>query len=252
VLPDPGAQSLREGDRRLPRRLRLQRNRRGHKVPLGADSSRSQPIMEDRRRVPLLPPGSIHGPTLSSGTNLKSKFRQPGSARPAPEWAVPILGLKHTQKDRKPKHCSVLGRAQAIWAHRPEWMHNMSIPPWYSGLLGVPNWILRQSCSSKKMDEKRKGLALLVRMNFIMDYRRDHAACEKCLFHCLPGRKLGRYTRTFGPIYDNGAYRVLGTRGKMNTSFSSSLDYDWKRALVCTVGSFVHLLAVACDCKPLY
>jgi len=100
------------------------------------------------------------------------------------------------------------------------------------------------------MDEKRKGLALLVRMNYIMDYRRENTVCSKCLNFSLPGRKLTRYTRTFGPIYSNGSYRSLGTRGKMNTSFTSSLDYEWKRALECTVRSFVHLLAVS-DCCTL-
>jgi hypothetical protein len=145
---------------------------------------------------------------------------------------------------RKAGESTVLRKAQAAWAMKPASMENLSVPIWYSGLHGVPNWLLRQKASSKKMDEKRKALALLVRMNYILDYAHKFVDMDQLTFFGLPTRKLRVFTSVFGPIYQDGAYRSIGVGTRMNTSYASSSLYDWKRALVCTVRNFVHLLAL--------
>jgi hypothetical protein len=141
---------------------------------------------------------------------------------------------------------TILRKAQDAWRHRPAGIaENLSIPHWYAGLYGVPNWLLRQSCFSPKMDEKRRALALLVRMNYILDFHHQFNLVDRTsAFFCLPARRLRVFCRVYGPIYSNGSYQSISIGMRMNTSFALSSDYNWKRALACTVGNFVHLAAL--------
>jgi hypothetical protein len=150
-------------------------------------------------------------------------------------------------EDNRPgKKDGTLSKAQAAWRIFSSESRDLSVPLWYAGLHGVPNWLLRQPISSKKMDEKRKGLALLVRMNYILDYvHQFELVTPQASFFLLPARKLRFFCRSFGPIYEDGAYRVISPGHRMNTSYALSTTFDWKRALACTVGNFVHLLSLS-------
>jgi hypothetical protein len=122
----------------------------------------------------------------------------------------------------------------------------LDVPLWYAGTLGVPNWLLRQKCRSKKMDDKRRALALLVRMNYILDFfpRFTSEDQRHVLQEHMERRPLRRLFKAGLHIYDGSQYQAIMHGTRMNTSFALSEMYNWQRALACTVGNFVHLLAL--------
>jgi hypothetical protein len=144
--------------------------------------------------------------------------------------------------NRRPK---ILEHAQKVWARSP--ITGLSVPHWYAGLYGVPSWHLRQPCRhNKKMDDKRKGLALLVRMNFILDFLPHLSREERSrVDEFSRPRVLRMLLARAGPIYDGSDYRMV-SGSRMNTSYALSMIYNWQRALACTVGNFVHLLSILC------
>jgi len=97
----------------------------------------------------------------------------------------------------------------------------------------------------KKMDSRLKGLCLMVRMNFIMDYAHlftdDAGSFPKTQFRRLLERC---------PVYVDGAYTMITPCKAVNCTFAVSSRYDWKRALVCTTVNFVHLLSSQIDLGP--
>jgi len=140
---------------------------------------------------------------------------------------------------------AVLRKAQDAWRQRPAEIDNLSIPHWYAGLHGIPNWLLRQPANSPKMDEKRKALTFIVRMNYVLDFYHHFKMIDRTsAFFCLPARRLRVFCRVFGPIFSEGSYQLISVGQGMNTSYSLSNNYDWKRTLACTVGNFVHLAAL--------
>jgi len=143
-----------------------------------------------------------------------------------------------------PEEKTVLGIAKKVWRSRPTEVQNLSIPPWYSGLFGLPNWYLRQKVDHPKMDDHKRGMCLLVRMNYILDFHHKFKdMVDRSSFFCLPARRFRFFCRSLGPVYEDGAYRNLNYGQHMNTSYALSAIYNWKRALNSTVGNFVHLLS---------
>jgi hypothetical protein len=141
---------------------------------------------------------------------------------------------------------SVLSMARDAWNLFSMKHTGLKIPVWYSGLYGVPAWYLRQRCTDFKSDHRR-GIALIARMNYILDfpekfYGKKGADCRR---H-LPGRPLRAFLETFGCIYSEGEYSPVLTGGFRTPSmaYAASRSYDWKCALICTLRSFVHLLAL--------
>jgi len=162
---------------------------------------------------------------------------------PPPRTIFP-RGVSKWARDGTSKRSSVLQLAQKVWSMRPEHINDLSIPHWYAGLYGVPDWHLRQPTSSLKL-EKQKGLALLVRMNYVLDYYHKFffGRARKMIYLSCPARALRTFYRSHGPPFAEGQYRVITPGVHMNTSYALSTRYCWQRALVCTVGNFVHLLA---------
>lgn len=134
----------------------------------------------------------------------------------------------------------ILSKAQRIWSKLQ--IRGLKVPIWYSGLFGVPDRVLRKS--RKDQSSKEQGLALIVRMNYILDYpnRFDWIDSKKAFFF-LPARKLRSLVRVLGPIYDweTGHYSWY-TGSRMNCSYALRSDYGWKRTLGSTLRNFVHLL----------
>jgi hypothetical protein len=148
---------------------------------------------------------------------------------------------------------TVLRKAKDVWALCPDEVRmNLSLPQWYAGVHGVPNWLLRQPISSKKMDDKRRGLALLVRMNYILDYEFPKLVTREAALFGLHPRRVTNFVRDFGPLYnfEEGRYMVMTPCRRVNTSYALSTDYDWKRALACTTREFVHLLTYCRSWTP--
>jgi len=163
------------------------------------------------------------------------------------EQLLPTPRTKYKYEERPPsKRETILSKAQAAWRIFSSDHKDLNVPVWYAGLHGVPNWLLRQKISSPKMDDKRKALALLVRMNYILDHAHKYdLVSAQASFFLLPARRFRVFCRSFGPIYEDGAYRVISPGHRMNTSYANSTNYEWKRALACTVGNFVHLLSLS-------
>lgn len=135
----------------------------------------------------------------------------------------------------------ILGYAQRAWALGPR--RDVTIPVWYSGQHGVPNRLLRKS--SKDSTSKEKALGLIVRMNHMLDYPYLYGMDARLHFFCLPARRLRVACRSLGPFFvrDQGG-GFTATYG-MNTSYTSSSNYNWKRALACVVRNFVHFVALS-------
>jgi hypothetical protein len=85
-------------------------------------------------------------------------------------------------------------------------------------------------------------------MNYILDFypKFFDEDSRKQIFLFMPARRLRVFCRSFGPIYDreSGCYQAITPGMRMNTSYAMSELHVWQRALVCTVGNFVHLLAL--------
>lgn len=190
----------------------------------------------------------------------ESKRRRKASAVPVtghPSRELDGAAIKGSARRRNP---TTLGVAQGAWALNPTQFRGLSIPKWYSGTLGVPDWILRQkvgrgstTSSGKRITDKQKGLGLLVRMNYILDYYKrfcstadQHASCLKL----CGNRRLPKFVIRSGPIYDGNEYRQIIGGVRINTSYALSNDYDWKRALACTVGNYVHLQSILTVAMP--
>jgi hypothetical protein len=175
----------------------------------------------------------------------KTEAMTPPTARLKNERAPPPSRYR---PGRSSKQRTVLDEAQDTWRKVSARVRNLNVPYWYAGLHGVPNWLLRQSIPSIKMDEKRRGLSLLVRMNYILDFHYKFRIVDRqASLFLLPARRILSFSRSFGPLYDyeSGSYRLIIGGTHMNTSYALSSDYNWKRALRCTVGNFVHLLSIA-------
>lgn len=243
VLPE-GSQRLRDSHPLLQRRRRRLHCRRRHRYDPVLEDSEGNPrsVLQDRLTEAKVPPLAL----------LQRRVADP-QGRPRDSChARHFLPERYRGSGPLRKREMVLGKAQAAWSKLPRQVTDLSVPIWYAGLYGVPNWHLRQSCSSKKMDDKRKGLALLVRMNYILDYYHKFRMVEpQQAFFKLPARKLRVLVRSHGPVYDysTGSYRLITTGERMNTSYALSTDYCWKRALACTLRNFVHLLVV-CNEPP--
>lgn len=91
------------------------------------------------------------------------------------------------------------------------------------------------------MDEKRKALALLVRMNYILDFpHRLSVEAVQWIRYSKPRRNISFLVRSGFPIFDGEDYLNIWGRG-CNTSYALSIAYDWRAALACTMRNFVHL-----------
>lgn len=156
----------------------------------------------------------------------------------------------HFQVHSPSRREKVLGKAQTAWKMFSTDHGNLSVPHWYSGIHGVPNYYLRQP--SHLLSEKQKGLTLLVRMNYILDYQHYFNLVPRETFlYVLPARRIRSFCRSLGPIWRDGVYLPMmeGGHTRLNTSYAMSNRYDWKRALACTVGNFVHLLVLSRESK---
>jgi len=136
----------------------------------------------------------------------------------------------------------LLHYAQQAWSKGPR-NGNVVIPVWYPGQFGIPYRFLRKP--SKDSTSKEKALGLIVRMNHMMDYPYLYGMDPRLHFFCLQARRVRVVCRSLGPLF-------IGDRGSgftaayaMNTSYASSIDYKWKRALACTLRNFVHFVGVS-------
>jgi hypothetical protein len=134
----------------------------------------------------------------------------------------------------------ILSYAQNVWSKGPK--TESKIPVWYPGVYGVPQRLLRKpTCNSTSQE---KALGLIVRMNHILDYPYLYGMGPHQHFFCLPARRLRVYVRSCGPIFQGDRGSGYTPAFAMNTSFATSNDYNWKRALGCTLRNFVHFLWV--------
>lgn len=136
---------------------------------------------------------------------------------------------------------TVLRESQRAWSRFSGIKRDLNIPTWYAGVHGVPDSLLRKRCS--QMTEKEKALALLVRMNYILDFPHLSGVASHISFFCLPARRIRSFVRSCGPIYENGSYCTKVCNIRVNTSYALSTNYSWKGALACTLRNFVHLLS---------
>lgn len=134
----------------------------------------------------------------------------------------------------------ILCYAQKAWSKGPS--RNFDIPVWYSGQFGIPARLLRKP--SKDSTSKEKALCLIVRMNYMLDYPYRFGMDSRLHFFCLPARRARVACRSLGPLYERDEAGGFTPRFAMNTSFASSNNYDWKRALACTLRNFVHFVGV--------
>jgi hypothetical protein len=138
----------------------------------------------------------------------------------------------------------LLCHAQRAWALGPRG-NGVAIPVWYSGQYGIPSRLLRKP--SRDSTPQEKALGLIVRMNHMLDYPYLYGMDPRLSFFCLPARRLRVVCRSVGPMF-------IGDRGSgftaayaMNTSYASSNNYDWKRALASTLRNFVHFVGLLKD-----
>lgn len=131
--------------------------------------------------------------------------------------------------------------AQKAWSKGPR-DRNVKIPVWYSGLHGVPQRLLRKP--SKDSTSKEKALGLIVRMNHMLDHPYLYGMDARQYFLCLPARRVRVVCRSTGPLFSRDPGGGFTPIYGMNTSYSSSNNYDWKRTLACTLRNFVHFVAV--------
>jgi hypothetical protein len=146
----------------------------------------------------------------------------------------PRVGVHHRKGE------GILCYAQEAWSKRPT--GDFDIPVWYSGQFGIPARLLRKS--SKDSTSKEKALGLIVRMNYMLDYPYRTGMDPRLHFFCLPARRVRVACRSLGPLYERDGAGGFTPRFAMNTSFASSNNYDWKRALACTLRNFVHFVGV--------
>jgi len=133
--------------------------------------------------------------------------------------------------------------AQRAWALGPK--GDVNIPVWYSGQYGVPNRFLRKP--SKDSTSKEKALGLIVRMNHMLDYPYLYGMDSRTHFFCLNARRIRVLCRSIGPLFIGDRGRGFTPVWSMNTSYSLSVDYNWKSALACTLRNFVHFVGVLRD-----
>jgi len=203
------------------------------------------------------PPGKPRRKRKRAGRRkTRSTGRGTLSGAPVPErWNHhPFSGRSRLEPTSdKGRKLTVLQRAQRAWAVRPAELQHLSVPPWYAGIYGSCNWLLRQKCSSPKMTEQRKALALLVRMNYCMDFCHRKLGSEdtRRISFVLPRRNVLFFVRSGFSMWDHtvpddgGTYPNLWGTGH-NTSYALSNNYDWRRALECTLRNFVHLCLPTC------
>jgi hypothetical protein len=119
----------------------------------------------------------------------------------------------------------------SVWLwHKADLGRDWSIPAWYCHLHGVPPWYLTRSSSQlKKVGEKGRALAFLVRMNYMLDTDLGDFKIR------LPDY-VGRCLSTLGEAYLGGFLN----RGA-NVTFALAPKYNWRRALSCVLRRFVNL-----------
>jgi len=137
----------------------------------------------------------------------------------------------------------ILTRGQNVWKIFSSKVRDLKIPDWYSGLHGVPSMYLRLHASSKLLTLKMRAQCLIVRMNYVLDFSQKFDFDHHAVFLGLPARRLRKLCRVFGPTFDGICYQPISAGWCNMTRYTSSNRYDWKRALGCTVGNFVHLLS---------
>lgn len=135
----------------------------------------------------------------------------------------------------------ILCQAQKAWSKGPR-RNGVTIPCWYSGQFGVSHRFLRKP--TRDLNPKEKALCLIVRMNHILDYPYLYGMDSRVSFFCLPARRLRIVCRSLGPMFKRDPGGGFTPAYAMNTSFASSIDYDWKRALASTLRNFVHFVGL--------
>jgi len=134
----------------------------------------------------------------------------------------------------------LLSYAQRAWAKGPlkGKADKVSIPVWYPGIHGIPQRLLRKPSSDST--PKEKALCLIVRMNHMMDYPTLYGLDARQIFFCFPARRFRVVCRSTGPLFSGdrgGGYTPIYA---FDTSYASSNNYDWKRALASTLRNFVQ------------
>jgi len=182
------------------------------------------------------------GPKKRRKRPPKKRTKRPHSLSQLTEIGLPC---RAADPIRPKKGETILSRARDAWHEASGYCRNLSIPTWYPGLLGVPNWILRQKPAT--LTERQSALALIVRMNFLMDFPPKGLVGHGCRKFCLPRRRFF-FCRSpeIPPVYDyqTGSYPLLEGARRINTSYALSLTYEWWSTLSCTLRNFVHLLAL--------
>jgi hypothetical protein len=162
---------------------------------------------------------------------------------------LPVRPGARDSKCKSTKGPTLLERAGGIWKIFQRTDPGRSTPPvWYTGLHGIPSYHLRKKAS--KCSDKDKALGFISRMNYVLDHpwrflRHQDKTVRQ---HFAARRKLISFVRSRGPIYEDGAYQIIISGLRMNTSYAKSNQYDWRRALVCTMRNFVHLLCFITEC----
>jgi len=121
-------------------------------------------------------------------------------------------------------------------------LENQSIPAWYCAYVGVPQWYLRQSIRSKRMDQKRCQLAMFLRISAVLDLGAGLPYGIRGLHLRSSSRLLPfwrRCKRRF-PVYAGGTFPIMGG-GSVNTTLALRPGFDLVGSLVRVSRKLVHL-----------
>jgi len=87
-------------------------------------------------------------------------------------------------------------------------------------------------------------LCLIVRMNHMLDYPTKYGLDARLAFFCLPARRFRVVCRSMGPLFEKDPGGGFTPAYALDTSYASSLNYEWKRALASTLRNFVHFVGL--------
>lgn len=124
--------------------------------------------------------------------------------------------------------------AQRVWS-KTKPARGLNIPRWYCIYYGTAPWVLTQRGSSTS--EKRKALAFIVRLNWLMDYGTptSHGAWlppqQKPTLPCFYSRALVAYHQSF----------IDQIKSARQLSWAHSPFYKWGAVLACTVRRYINL-----------
>jgi len=138
---------------------------------------------------------------------------------------------------KRSKNVSSFNYLKAVWRElrrTNDCLYNLSVPAWYTATVGIPKWYLSQPSFSKRMDDERRNLALVARMNYVLDFMvpQNH------------NRIFRRFVKIHGPIYD-GSYRPIMGDCIPPCAYATRPDYSLVHANNSVIREFVNLCPIA-------